>query len=98
MTRHVPAAALALALAAALPFAPAMAASDDARRTEQQALATAKVDAAAAVAAVTQAGHGVVREVEWERDAWKVKTVNAEAKRVALRVDAVTGAVTRRDR
>ena len=100
MTRRFrPAAALALALAAAAPFTPAMASDRDDRRVEEtRALAAAQVDAAAAIAAVRAAGYGPVREVEWERGRWDVKATDAEGRRVALRVDATTGAVTRRDR
>jgi hypothetical protein len=112
MTRFLPAGALALAIAAALPLAPAMASPDDnrdGRRTEQprgddrhraerEALARAAVDAAGAAAAVRAAGYGPVRSLEWERGAWEVKSTTAEGQRVALRVDAATGAVSRRDR
>ena len=112
MTRYLPAGALALALAAALPLAPAMASPDDAgtqRRTEERrsderraadrdAFARAAVDAAGAVAAVRAAGYGPVRSVEWERGAWEVDSITADGRRIELRVDAATGAVTRRGR
>ncbi|GGJ12305.1 PepSY domain-containing protein [Neoroseomonas lacus] len=98
MTRILPASALALAIAAALPLAPAMASSDDSRRASAETLSRAAVDAAAAATAVRTAGYGPVRSVEWERTAWEVKALDAEGRRVELRVDAATGAVTRRDR
>ncbi|MBR0679807.1 PepSY domain-containing protein [Roseomonas eburnea] len=97
--RFRPAAALALALAAATPFVPAMASDRDDRRTEEnRAVTAARVDAAAAVAAVRAAGYGPVRELDWEHGQWEVKASDAEGRRVALRVDATTGAVTRRSR
>jgi hypothetical protein len=112
MTRFFPAGALALAIAATLPLAPAMASpddtrdgrrteerrSDDRRGSERDALARAAVDAAGAAAAVRAAGYGPVRNVEWERGAWEVKPTTAEGQRVELRVDAATGAISRRDR
>ncbi|MCC7426742.1 MAG: PepSY domain-containing protein [Alphaproteobacteria bacterium] len=112
MTRFLPAGALALAVAAAFPLASAMASPDDSRdgrRTEERrgddrrgtdraALARAAVDAAGAAAALRAAGYGPVRSVEWERGAWEVKSTTAEGQRVELRVDAATGAVSRRDR
>lgn len=107
MTRFFPTGALALALAAALPLAPAMASPDDSRDghhaeerrgAQREALARAAVDAAGAAAAVRAAGYGPVRSVEWEHGAWEVKSTSAEGQRVELRVDAATGAVTRRDR
>ncbi|MDB5374359.1 MAG: Peptidase propeptide and protein [Belnapia sp.] len=92
---RIPAASLAFALAvAALPLA-AMAAPDAA---EQQAIAAAAVDAGAAVAAVRNAGYGAVRDLEWERGAWEVKATDATGRSIELRVDATTGAVSRRDR
>lgn len=97
--RFRPAAALALALAAAVPFTPAIASDRDDRRAEEsRAVAAARVDAAAAIAAVRAAGYGPVRDLEWERGRWEVKAADAEGRRVELRVDATTGAVTRRDR
>lgn len=112
MNRFLPAGALALAIAAALPFAPAMASPDDnrdGRRTEErrgddrraaerESMARAAVDAAGATAAVRAAGYGPVHSVEWEHGAWEVESTTAEGRRVELRVDAATGAVTRRDR
>lgn len=112
MPRFLRAGALALAVSAALPLAPAIASPDDSRdgrRTEErrgddrrsaerEALARAAVDAAGAAAAVRAAGYGPVRSVEWERGAWEVKSTTAEGRRVELRVDAATGAVSRRDR
>lgn len=100
MTRLVrPAAALALALAAAMPFAPAEASDRDTRRTEEnRAVADARVDAAAAIAAIRAAGYGPVRDLEWDHGRWEVKTTDAEGRRVELYVDAATGAVTRRGR
>ncbi len=98
MTRMLPAGALALAIAAALPMAPALASSDDSRRASAETLSRAAVDAAGAAAAARAAGYGPVRSVEWERNAWEVKALDGEGRRVELRVDAATGAVTRRDR
>lgn len=100
MTRHIrPAAALALALAAAMPFAPAQASDRDTRRTEEnRAVAAARVDAAAAIAAVRAAGYGPVSELDWEHGRWEVKATDAEGRRVGLYVDASTGAVARRGR
>ncbi|MBW6401384.1 PepSY domain-containing protein [Roseomonas sp. HJA6] len=100
MTRHVrPAAALALALAAALPLVPAHASERDARRTEEsRAVAAARIDATAAIAAVRAAGYGPVSELDWEHDRWEVKATDAEGRRVALHVDAATGAVAHRGR
>ncbi|WP_198378047.1 PepSY domain-containing protein [Neoroseomonas rubea] len=104
MTKFRPAAALALALAATMPLAPAFASSGDrdsreTRRVEEnRALAAAPVDAAAAIAAVRAAGHGTVREIEWDRGRWEVKTVNAEGRQASFHVDATSGAVTARNR
>jgi uncharacterized membrane protein YkoI len=105
MPRFLPAAALALAVAAALPLAPAIASPDDSRdwrRTEERRgddRRSAEREALArAEAAVRAAGYGPVRSVEWERGAWEVKSTTAEGRRVELRVDAATGAVSRRDR
>lgn len=100
MTRHVrPAAALALAFAAALPLMPAQASDRDGRRAEEsRAVAAARVDAAAAIAAVRAAGYGPVSELEWDHGRWEVKTTNAEGRGVEVHVDATTGAVTVRGR
>lgn len=100
MIRRIrPAAALALALAAAMPFAPAEASERDTRRTEEnRAVAAARVDAAAAIAAVRAAGYGPVRELDWEHGRWEVKSTDAEGRRVELYVDATSGAVTRGSR
>ncbi|MBP0465189.1 PepSY domain-containing protein [Roseomonas sp. PWR1] len=104
MTTFRPAAALAFALAAAVPFAPAFASSGerDGRETrrveESRALAAAPVDAAAAIAAVRAAGHGPVRGIEWERGRWEVKTIDAQGRRATFNVDAASGAVTPRGR
>ena len=102
MTRFRPVAALALALAVAAPLGAAQAASDD-NRTDRRAAeavtpATARVDAAAAIAAVLGAGYTAISELEWERGTWEVKAVDAQGRRVELRVDATTGAVTPRGR
>ena len=94
-----PAAALALALAAAMPFAPAKASDRDSRRAEEnRAVAGARVDAAAAIAAVRAAGYGPVRALDWEHGRWEVKSTDAEGRRVELYVDATTGAVVRGSR
>lgn len=104
MTKFRPAAALALALAATVPLTPAFASSGerdgrDSRRVEDnRALSAAPVDAAAAIAALRAAGHGPVREIEWDRGRWEVKTLNADGRRVSFYVDATSGAVTPRDR
>lgn len=91
-----PAAALALALAAAMPFAPAQASDRDSRRAEEnRAVAAARVDAAAAIAAVRAAGYGPVRDLEWDHGRWEVEATDAEGRRVELYVDATTGAVVR---
>ena len=94
-----PAVALTLALAAAMPFAPAQASDRDSRRTEEnRAVADARVDAAAAIAAVRAAGYGPVRDLEWDHGRWEVKATDADGRRVDLYVDATTGAVARRGR
>lgn len=91
-----PAAALALALAAALPLAPAHASERDAARTEESRAAAARIDATAAIAAIRAAGYGPVSELDWEDGRWEVKATDAEGRRVRLHVDATTGAVARR--
>ena len=99
MIRMLPAAALALAVA--LPLAPSVASADDnrdGRRISAEALSRAAIDAAGAATAVRAAGYSLIRSVEWERNEWEVKATDAEGRRVELRVDAATGAVTRRDR
>jgi hypothetical protein len=99
-----PAAALALALAATMPLAPAFASPGDrdgreARRIEEnRAVTAARVDAAAAIAAVRAAGHGPVRGIEWKYGRWEVKTIDADGRRNSLYVDATSGAVTPRYR
>lgn len=102
MTRFKTAAALALALAATLPVGIAAASGDTARDTRRSAgtptPGTAAFDAPAAIAAVYGAGYTAVSELEWEHGAWEVKAVDATGRRVELRVDATTGAVTRRGR
>lgn len=102
MTRFHPVAALALALAVAAPLGTAMASSDDNRADRRAAEAvtpgTARFDAPAAIAAVLGAGYSVVTELEWERGGWQVKASDAQGRRVELRVDATTGAVTARGR
>jgi glycine/D-amino acid oxidase-like deaminating enzyme len=104
MTKFRPAAALALALAATMPLAPAFASSGDSDRRdtrrveENRAVTAARVDAAAAIGAVRAAGHGPVHEIEWDRGRWEVKTINAEGRRASFYVDATSGAVTPRDR
>ena len=102
MTRFRPVAALALALAAAAPLGAALA-SPDANRADRpvtQALTpgTARFDAPAAIAAVLGAGYTAISELEWERGAGEVKANDAQGRRVELRVDANTGAVTPRGR
>jgi hypothetical protein len=111
MTRIRPLAALALALAATLPAGAAFASSDTdrpgrAERAERSERRTAEAvtpgnarfDAPAAIAAVYGAGYTAVTELEWERGGWQVKAADAEGRRVALRVDAATGAVAPRSR
>ena len=107
MTRIRPAAALALALAiaaplGAVPLGPAVASSDNGRSDRHNAEATtlgnARIDAAAAIAAVLGAGYSVISELEWERGGWQVKASNAQGHRVELRVDGTTGAVAPRSR
>ena len=94
-----PAAAFALALAAAMPFAPAQASDRESRRAEEnRAVAAARMDAAAAIAAVRAAGYGPVRELDWEHGRWEVKSTDAEGRRVELYVDATSGAVVRGSR
>lgn len=100
MTRtRILAAPLALALAAGLPMAAFASPDRDQRRSEEQrAITAAAVDAAGAIAAVRAAGYGTIREVDWERGAWAVKATGSAGQRVALRVDAQSGAVTPRQR
>ena len=114
MTRFRPLAALALALAVAAPLGSAMASPNDTRsesrsdaRSESRSdrrssdaasLANARYDAPAAIAAVLGAGYTAVSELDWERGAWEVKANDAQGRRVELRVDATTGAVTVRGR
>ncbi|WP_019013571.1 PepSY domain-containing protein [Elioraea tepidiphila] len=102
MARIRPLAALTLALATAAPFQ-AVLASDDGNRADRRAgeavaPSTARFDAPAAIAAVYGAGYSAVTELEWERGGWKVKAADAQGRRVTLRVDATTGAVTPRSR
>ena len=56
--------------------------------------ANAPYGAPAAISAVYNAGYTAVRELEWEHGAWEVKALDANGRRVELRVDATTGAVT----
>jgi len=56
--------------------------------------ATARVGAAAAIAASERAGYPVITELEWEDGAWEVEALNAEGRPAKLRVDAETGEVT----
>ena len=97
MSRFHPAAALVLALAA-VPAGIAMAAPDSARDNRPAAAAVtpanAPYGAPAAISAVYNAGYAAVRELEWEHGAWEVKALDANGRRVELRVDATTGAVT----
>lgn len=98
MSRFRPAAALALALAA-VPAGIALAAPDSARDNRPAAVtpANAPYGAPAAISAVYNAGYTAVRELEWEHGAWEVKALDANGRRVELRVDATTGAVTPRN-
>jgi hypothetical protein len=102
MTRFKTAAALTLALAAALPLASTLASADAARETRRISgslnPATAPFDAPAAIAAVYGAGYTALSELEWERGAWQAKAVDEHGRPARLRVDATTGAVSRRDR
>ena len=91
-----PAAALAIAIAAATPFAAAHASDRDSRRAEEtRAVAAARVDATAAIAAVRAAGYGPVQELDWDHGRWEVKSTDTDGRRVELYVDATSGAVTR---
>ncbi|MDO9713346.1 PepSY domain-containing protein [Paracraurococcus lichenis] len=56
--------------------------------------ATARVGAAAAIAASERAGYPVITELEWEDGAWEVEALNAQGRPAKLRVDASTGEVT----
>ncbi len=56
--------------------------------------ATARVGAAAAIAASERAGYPVITELEWEDGAWEIEALNAEGRPAKLRVDATTGEVT----
>lgn len=104
MTRPRSFAALALALAVAAPLGAANASSDHdggrggGRPAEAAGLAAARLDARAAIAAVHGAGYTAVTDLEWERGGWDVKAADAQGRRVALRVDATTGAVAPRGR
>lgn len=104
MMKFRPATALALALAVTMPLASAVASPDgrDGRETrrieENRAVAAARVDAAAAIAAVRAAGYGPVREIEWDHGRWEVKTTDAEGRRMTVYVDAASGALTPRNR
>ncbi len=103
MARFRPLAALTLALATATaPFQAALASPDGTRAERRPAEAVtpsgARFDAPAAIAAVYGAGYAAVTELEWERGGWEVKAAHAQGRRVTLRVDAATGAVTRHSR
>lgn len=101
MTRFHTAAALALALAIAAPFGGTLAAEGSrADRRAEQAMTpdNAPFNGPAAISAVYGAGYTDVRELEWERGAWQVKALDAQGRRVELRVDATTGVVTPRGR
>lgn len=80
------------------PHTAPQAASSPSDRREHAAVAAAAIDAGAAFAAVRAAGYGAVRDLEWEHGAWEVKAIDAEGRPTKLRVDAGSGAVSRRDR
>ncbi|MBE9607431.1 PepSY domain-containing protein [Acetobacteraceae bacterium H6797] len=92
---------LAAAIAAAMPLSAAFAQDGGGdrqarREADRQALAAAKIDAAGAASAARTAGYGPVREVEWERGVWEVKTYDNQGRRVSLNIDPTSGAVTPR--
>lgn len=102
MIRFRPALILALAVAAATPLAAAVAAPEAPRAgqatTNRLTPANAPYNAAAAVSAIYNAGYTDVAELEWEHGGWDAKATDAQGQRARLRVDAATGAVTRRSR
>jgi hypothetical protein len=95
--RQLTAAPLALALVAGLPLAAATApeALAQAAPSRPRNVTEATVDITAAIAAARAAGYSAIRSAEWEDGRWEVKGTDAQGRRVELRVDAVTGAVTR---
>jgi hypothetical protein len=56
--------------------------------------ATARVSAAAAIAASERAGYPVITELEWEDGAWEVEALDGQGRPAKLRIDASTGEVT----
>lgn len=94
--------ALALALAVAVPAGTALASSDGDRADRRHAGTAARtppaMEAAAAIAAVYGAGYAGITEMEWERGGWTVEASDAAGRRVEVRVDGATGAVTARGR
>jgi uncharacterized membrane protein YkoI len=95
--------ALALGLIAAIPAGAALASSDQGGREnrsgrESRMPANIAINAAAAISAVQAAGYTAITELDWERGAWEVKASDPQGQRARLRVDATTGAVSRRER
>lgn len=82
------AATLALSIPAALAFA-----SDRAVGT-----ATPAMSASQAITAVEAAGYRTVAKLEWEHGVWQVRALDAEGRRVTLRVDERSGEVRRDER
>ena len=60
--------------------------------------ATARVNAAAAIAASERAGYPVITELEWEDGAWEVEALDVQGRSAKLRIDASTGEVTSRSK
>lgn len=56
------------------------------------------MSASQAITAVEAAGYRAVARLEWERGAWQVRALDAEGRRVKLRVDERNGEVRRDDR
>jgi hypothetical protein len=101
MTRIRSLAALALALAVVVPTGSALASSEregNRHAAEAGVRAAPAMEAPAAIAAVYGAGYGVITEMEWERGGWTVKASDAAGRRIDLRVDGATGAVSTRGR
>lgn len=56
------------------------------------------MSASQAITAVEAAGYRTVAKLEWERGVWQVRALDAEGRRVKLRVDERDGSVRRDDR
>ncbi|MBL8702059.1 MAG: PepSY domain-containing protein [Alphaproteobacteria bacterium] len=88
LRRSLIAGAIALALPAAWALASDRAATG----------AVPAMSAAQALAKIEAAGYRSVARLEWERGTWEARALDAEGRRVKLRVDERDGAVTRDER